>query len=188
MSLDESRFGLLPISVVADERLADFSCGVAELDDFLKVAARDFHSSRLGYTTVVFHEDVDGPVGYFTLANDAIPLNESEVLELGCAFEVRLTSFPAVKLCKFAVSHPLQGIGAGASILRFVFASVFDGSEVSASRFITVDAKNDERVMRFYAKQGFERSLWAERQASNHAPRKNTKAPTVKMICDVLRR
>jgi GNAT superfamily N-acetyltransferase len=186
--LDESRFGLLPISEVADERLADFSCGVQELDDFLKAAARDFHSSRLGYTTVVFHEDLDGPVGYFTLANDAIPLKASEVLELECAFEVRLTSFPAVKLCKLAVSNTLHGNGAGASILRFVLASVLDGSGVSASRFVTVDAKHDERVVRFYRSNGFERSLWAESHAASHSRKKNTRAKTVKMICDVLKR
>lgn len=187
MGLDELRFGFLPVDKVAHGELVGFSCGSASLDGFLRDFACEYHENRFAFTSVVFHEDAAGPVGYFTLANDAIPLNDSEVFELGYSAEVRLASFPAVRICRLAVREDLQGAGAGAAILRIVFGAVLGGVEISAARLVTVDAINDERVTRFYARNGFERSLWAEKQAG-HNRRKNIRPETVKMICDILKR
>jgi len=58
--------------------------------------AQDFHRERLGLTTVVFHRDQPNRVvGYFTLANDALPLTTSEQGELGLHDIVSLKAYPA---------------------------------------------------------------------------------------------
>ena len=185
MPLAENGFGLLPVTEVAPELLAAFRCGKDHLDAFLANSV-GMHEDRLGLTTVVFHRDVqDAVVGYFTLANDAVPLNTSEQAELGLRDDVALTAFPGVKIGRFAVAQNLQGQGVGAQLLELVLGEILDSESLSAARLAIVDADNDPPVLRFYERHGFERSLWAEKQARNHGGRASPAA--VKMIRDILR-
>jgi ribosomal protein S18 acetylase RimI-like enzyme len=142
------------------------------------------HAKRLGLTSVVFHSAYQGPVGYFTLANDSIPLKTSEAFDLDIDDGYMLPSFPAVKIGRFAIAKPLQGDGVGSAVLKLVFGEVLDSRSLSSSRLLIVDADNDPLVIKFYGRHGFEKSLWAESQAQNHGGRG---APTtVKMLRDVL--
>ena len=96
--LTDEGYGYLPITEVDPATLGTFSCGKPRLDDFLSAQALALHKARLGFTNVVFHQQFEGPVGYFTLANDAIKLNDSEKFELGFGEQVELAAFPAVKI------------------------------------------------------------------------------------------
>lgn len=185
MPLLPDGYGLLPVVDVAPELLAAFRCGKSHLDDFLTQAPA-FHRARLGLTTTVFHRDVSGQiVGYFTLANDALPLTTSEQYELG--LDVELKAYPAVKLGRLAVAQQLQGQGVGEQIMALVHGEILDSASLSAARLVILDADNDPRVVAFYRKLGYQESLWAETQAKHHAPGKKAVAPaTVKMIRDVL--
>jgi hypothetical protein len=88
--------------------LGAFSCGKPRLDEFLTAHALALHEARLGFTNVVFHQQFEGPLGYFTLANDAIKLNDSEKFELGFGEHIELAAFPAVKIGRLAVHQDLQ--------------------------------------------------------------------------------
>lgn len=189
MPLQAGGFGLLPVTDVDPALLSAFHCGKPHLDEFL-VSAAGLHEARLSHTTVVFHAQVpDAVVGYFALAHDSIPLNTSEQAELGLREAVALSSFPAVKLGRLAVAEQLQGQGVGAQLLELVVGEVLEAATPSAARLLVVDADNDPRVIRFYEQNGFERSLWAEKQARNHAPRNTARASQapVKMLRDILR-
>lgn len=175
-------FGLLKVTDVAPELLAHFSCGKPRLDSFLLESARDWHRRRLGFTHLVFHNDVDGPIGYFTLSHDSIPLNTSEQEEVEA--ETGLTSFPAVKLGRLAVQTGLQGKGIGSQILELAIGEAVQAESPSASRLMVVDADNEERVKAFYVKHGFQDSLWALRQLRHHGGRGTPAA--VKMWLDLL--
>jgi hypothetical protein len=110
MPLAADGYGLLPIDeVTPQDLLAGFRCGKQHLDEFLTGQALDWHRKRLGFTTVVFHRDVQGVVAYFTLANDGLPLTTAEQLELDV--DRPLSAYPAVKLGRLAVSEVLQGQG-----------------------------------------------------------------------------
>jgi GNAT superfamily N-acetyltransferase len=172
MPLPQDGYGLLPVVEVAPELLTAFRCGKAHLDDFL-VQAPAFHHARLGLTTVVFHRDVAAQiVGYFALANDALPLTTSEQYELN--LDVELKAYPAVKLGRLADAQPLQGQGIGEQIMTLVHGEI-------------LDADNDPRLISFYKKLGYQQSLWAETQAKHHAPGKKGAVPaTVKMLRDIL--
>jgi hypothetical protein len=86
MPLARDGYGLLPVVEVSPEALAGFDCGKPHLNEFL-VNAPTFHRDRLGLTSVVFHRDLAGRViGYFTLANDSLPLTTSEQGELARIF------------------------------------------------------------------------------------------------------
>lgn len=184
MPLPEDGYGLLPAIEVDPVLLAAFRCGKAHLEGFL-AQATDFHRARLGLTTVAFHRDVAGVIGYFTLANDALPLTTSEQLELNV--DVPLKAYPAVKLGRLAVASHLQGQGIGEQLMSFIHGEILDSESLSAARLVIVDADNDPRVVAFYRRCGYQESLWAEAQAKNNRPSKPVShAPTVKMIKDIL--
>jgi GNAT superfamily N-acetyltransferase len=184
--LTEDGFGLLSVVDVAAALLTGFRCGKDHLDAFL-VDAPHFHRDRLGLTTVVMHKDVpDRVVGFFTLANDALPLTTSEQGELGLHDAVSLKAYPAVKLGRLAVAADLQGRGIGEQMMDLVHGEILDSASLSAARLVILDADNEPRVVSFYRKLGYEESLWAERQAREGGPRKIGPAPTVKMIRDIL--
>lgn len=180
--LAEGGYGLLSLAEVDPSQVAAFACGKAHLDLFLSTTARAWHAQRLGLTSVAFHNDHTGPVGYFTLSNDAIPLQTSESFDLGIEQEVRLSSFPAVKIGRMAVLSQLQGEGVGSALMKLIVGEVLDSDYLSSARLLVVDADNDPNVIRFYEKNGFVNSLWAANQSKNH------KGPsqTVKMIRDIL--
>jgi hypothetical protein len=117
---------------------------------------------------VVFHQQFEGPVGYFTLANDAIKLNDSEKFELGFGEHIELAAFPAVKIGRLAVHQDLHRKGVGVALMTLLLGDILNTAGLSAARLIVVDADNDDAVLRFYEKLGFETSLWAEEMAKNH--------------------
>lgn len=183
--LAPGKYGLLPISEVDLARLTAFDCGKVHLNAFLKEVALPFHTSRLGLTNVVFHADHIGPVGYFTLSNDAIFLRESERFELDLqGQDVHVNFLPAVKLCRLAVDTQLQRQGAGGAIMDLIRGEVYDSASNSAARLLVLDADNEAPVLKFYENQGFKNSLFAEGQAKTHAM--NRRANSIKMWLDIL--
>ncbi|MFW9616330.1 GNAT family N-acetyltransferase [Aquabacterium sp.] len=182
--LNPDRFGLLPIDDVPAAVLAAFDCGKPELNSFLNNEAKDFQRKRLAFTTVVFHEEIDGPVGYFCLSNDGIPLKLSEQLEV--EGDIPLSSFPGSKIGRLAVSSQLQSNGVGRRILELIVGELIEQSKVSAARLLVVDAANEPRVIKFYERFGFNESLWASDQNRNHGGRVRNEPAAIKMWLDVL--
>lgn len=187
MALHPDRYGLLPVVDVEPALLAAFHCGKEHLDAFLTQTAPNLHRDRLGLTTVAFHVDVPGRVvGYFTLSNDGLPLTTSEQLELGLSEQVALSSFPSVKLGRLAVNQQLQGQGVGSHLLSLVHGEILESASLSAARLVIVDADNEPDVIAFYRRHGYQESLWAEKQAKNHAAGARKGPPSaIKMIRDI---
>jgi GNAT superfamily N-acetyltransferase len=187
MALRPEGYGLLPVLDVTLDVLNAFRCGKDHLDRFLAESSINLHRDRLGLTTVAFHADLPNrAIGYFTLSNDGLPLTTSEKLELGLCDEVTLSSFPAVKLGRLAVSEDLQGQGVGTQLLELVHGEILDSTSLSAARLVIVDADNEPRVISFYKAHGYVESLWAEKQARNHAPGVQRAPPAaIKMIRDI---
>lgn len=188
--LPAAGYGVLPVGEVAPDQLAAFDCGKPRLNDFLAATACRMHMVRLSFTSVVFHRDSQGPVAYFTLSNDSIPLTDSEKFELDLA-DTGLSSFPAVKIGRLAVRGDLQGAGVGKYVVsQLILGTVVGSDAFSAARFIVLDADNEPDVLGFYRRLGFDESLWAERNALKaHRGRRAATAQrkTIKMHRDILK-
>lgn len=178
--------GLVPIADLAEDalyRLHSFSSGREDLDAYLSEEATDFHVDHLSHTSLLFHEDFDGLVGYITLTNDAIPLKTSEIGDLGLAYKTQLKHYPAIMICRLAIHKDLQCQGIGERILNLAVGEIVGSSTVTTARLLITDAVNESRVLRFYESNGFVESFWAVEQHKNH--NKGKERATIKMIRDI---
>lgn len=180
MKLDIGDYGLIKIPELSQNVLDDFTCGVINLDEFLKNEALSFHNSKISFTTCVFHRDFKGQVGYFTMSNDSIKLNDSEVMDLGLNTSIQIPLIPAVLIGKFAIHESLIGNGMGKDVMELAIGEILDIEGPSAARLAVVDSVKEPKVIEFYESCGFQHSLFAMKQARHQG------SNTIKMFRDVL--
>jgi len=180
-------YGLAEVTDIAPDTLAQFSCGKAHLDHFLTDRAGFMHQEHLATVWVVLHRDLSYPAGYFTLHNDSLELMGSEETSLGLRDNAELKRFPAIVIGRLAVDFRLQGTGVSDVVMQLTLSLIQNSvtTRVSAARLIVVDADNEPKVLHFYQRNGFEISLWADKQA-RHQGGKHSSRATVKMLRDIL--
>lgn len=140
------------------EIVKSFDCGDADLNDFILNAAPLYLDELLAVSYIM--EDEDGNVlAYFSLANDKVALSDFEsktefnrFRKHRFANEKRLKSYPAVKICRFAVNLSARRLHIGSQLIRFI-KLYFRTDNKTGCRFITVDAYID--AIPFYLKNEF---------------------------------
>lgn len=184
--LAEDGFGLAEVTDISVEILKLFRCGKQHLDAFLADRAEFMHQEHLATVWMVMHRDLAHPVGYFTLHNDSLELTSSEETNLGLSDHADIKRFPAIVIGRLAVDERLHRTGVSNSVMDLAMGVVQRGTSqrLSAARLVVVDADNDPKVLRYYERNGFERSDWADKQALNHAGKRSR--TTVKMLKDIL--
>lgn len=140
-----------------DEKIKSFSCGDADLDDFILNEAPFYRDALLAVSYVM--EQDDKPIAYFSLANDRVSIQDFETNTEFNRFrrhrfvnEKRIKSYPAVKVGRFAVSNSVRCEGIGSMLLDFIKA-YFIIDNKTGYRFVTVDAYRS--AISFYEKNGF---------------------------------
>ncbi|MBD5320533.1 MAG: GNAT family N-acetyltransferase [Bacteroides sp.] len=141
------------------ERVAAFSCGDEDLDDFVLNDAPLYREALLAVTYVIERNADRKVVGYFSLANDRIAIKDFPTNNEFNKFrrhrfvnEKRLTNYPAAKLCRFALSQDVKGLGIGRMLMDFM-KRYFVSENKTGCRFLTVDAYRTAEG--FYKKNGF---------------------------------
>jgi GNAT superfamily N-acetyltransferase len=130
---------------------AAFSCGVAELDDYLKRRAGQDVRRRITRVFVCTEHEADVVLGFYTLsalAIDAGSLPEAQARKLP------RHPIPAALIGRLAVDRSAQGTGLGRLLLADAIQRTLSASEQVAIHAMVVDAKN-EAARRFYQAYGF---------------------------------
>lgn len=143
----------------AGEAVTHFCCGDEDLDDFIINDAPLYRDALLAVTYIIERISDKEAVGYFSLANDKIAIKDFPTSNEFNRFrrhrfvnEKRLTNYPSVKLCRFALSHSVRGQHIGSILLDFM-KRYFISDNKTGCRFMTVDAYRTAEP--FYAKNGF---------------------------------
>lgn len=141
------------------ERIGSFDCGDADLNDFILNESTFYREALLAVSYVFERREIKESVAYFSLANDRISLTDFESKTAFNRFrkrrfvnEKRLKSYPAVKICRFAVDLSMKGQSVGSFLLNFIKSYFLDDNKTGC-RFITVDAY--AAAVPFYLKNGF---------------------------------
>jgi predicted GNAT family N-acyltransferase len=133
--------------------IADFSCGVAELDEWLQRSARTTAAKHVGRTYVWTTDDApDEVLGYFTLAPHVV--RRAEVpRRIGRGSP---DSIPAILLARLALAHTLRGHEQGGRLLVDALHRALDAVALAGGRLVVVDAI-DRNATGFYEHYGFTR-------------------------------
>ena len=129
---------------------AEFTCGHAAMDAYLRQYAHQNQKRGLGATFVAVSSPGAGEViGYYTLCASSIA---RELLP-----EKHLPQYPipAILLARLAVAVTAQGQGIARALLRDAFVRVAQGADIVGAAFLLVDPLTEEVAKHLYAPLGF---------------------------------
>ncbi len=144
------------VRLTPQHNLSDFDCGDNDLNEFLKDNALLFTEQRIANTFVL--EDGDNIVAYFCLLNDKVSQEESsnnkwKKLKKEFPEGKQFSSYPAIKIGRFAVSLKYKGQNYGTDLMVMLKDMLYRSTNYSAFRYITVDAYLS--AIGFYEKNDF---------------------------------
>lgn len=139
-----------------------FTCGN---DEFCEDLNQFFCEDALAHlkellAVTYYYESEDQTVAYFCVINDKIINKDEEEKTISNKLariipnEKRRPNYPAVKVVRLGIHVDYQSQCLGSEILTFV-KRFFVDSNKTGCRFVTVDARNETRVLRFYKNNGF---------------------------------
>lgn len=131
------------IRVTADYVMKPFDCGDVDLNGFLLNDSRRFANTKIANTFVL--EENGEIIAYFCLLNDKISKLDVtsgtwRKVKKKFPHEKHFSSYPAIKIGRFAVSLQNRGQGLGSQVMQFLKYMLRDENTYSAFRFLTVDA------------------------------------------------
>lgn len=130
---------------------AAFSCGVAELDSYLKHRAGQDVRRRIARVFVCTEGGFDVVLGFYTLS--ALSIDVSSLPEAQ-ARRLPRHHLPTALIGRLAVDRSAQGRGLGRLLLADAVQRTLHASEQVAIHAVVVEAK-DEAARRFYQAYGF---------------------------------
>lgn len=139
----------ISISDVTPSQYKDFTCGIAELDEYLKRYAKNNEKKKIGRTFILVNGHT--VIGFYTLSAAQISVHN-----IPKNYHVKLPAYPvlASRLCRLAVDRSFQGKHLGEHLLVDAMERVCLAAANIAIHAMVVDAKN-ESGKNFYIKYGF---------------------------------
>ncbi len=151
MTIDDIRI----VRLTKDYNICEFDCGNQDLNEFLMVDSKDYQDKLLSVTYIL--ESGSEIVGYFSVLNDKISIQESDKstwrkIKTVFKHSKHRSDYPAVKVGKLAINIKYQGLDLGSNILDMIKLMFLDNNRTGCA-FITVDALRE--VLPFYLKNNF---------------------------------
>lgn len=137
-----------PVPLADDHDFADFGCGVATLDDWLRRRARANQASGASRTFVLC--EGNRVVAYYALASGAVKIAEAPS-------RVRRNMpdpIPVAVLGRLAIDRTVQGRGVGRALVRDAARRLLQAAEILGIRALLVHAISDA-ARNFYVATGF---------------------------------
>ena len=146
-----------------------FSCGNDDLDDFFRNDATRYAHFLMG-KTYCFRQNSNPNkiVCAFTVSNDSIriydlPRSRRDYMKSLTHHEKPLRRYPGVLIGRLGVSSEFAGKGIGSETIDFI-KGWFLSTNKRGCRFVIVDAVNEQYVISFYQKNGFQPLFSSEEQ------------------------
>lgn len=145
------------IRLTAEYELKPFDCGDTDLNGFLMNDAKRFAETKIANTFLL--EEDGRIIAYFCLLNDKVSKQDMtngtwRKVKKKFPHEKHFSSYPSIKIGRFAVSLNYKGQGIGCKIMLFLKYMLHEENAYSAFRFLTVDAYLS--AIPFYIKNDFE--------------------------------
>ncbi len=151
-----------------------FSCGDADLDDFFSNSTDDYRKQLLGNSWCYrLAENPQKIVCAFTLSNSSIevrhlPGSRKKKVIADIPREKHLSNYPAILIGRLAVSEDFRNKGVGSELIQIICSVITNEDNLSSSRYLTVDAYNNESTRKFYEANGFNYLFSTEQQEKEY--------------------
>ena len=151
-----------------------FLCGDKDLDDFFHNDAAKYERQLLGKSySFRLKRDNSTVVCAFTLSNSSIdarnlPNNRRKKLTEYIPHEKSLSSYPATLIGRLGVDKEFGGKGIGTELIKFIKQWMLIPTYITACRYLTVDAYNNEPTLKFYEANGFKTLFSSEKQEKEY--------------------
>lgn len=158
--------------LIDTSELSCFECGIEVMDSFIHSGLQESLVEN-NCNSFVVHDENDRIVGFFSLMEDSLYLDDDDKDDLANGFsaaslpdtmsveqkQMLLSEvvYPVIDIAYLAVSKDMQRKGIGTAILNKIFEIVKGKGDIS---FVTVDAlylKDEYRADTFYERKGFQR-------------------------------
>jgi GNAT superfamily N-acetyltransferase len=130
---------------------AEFRCGKAALDDFLRSLVGQYERRNLGRTFVAVRDGEKRVYGYYTLASGSVSFQN---LPDAAARKLPKHPVPVILLARLAVDLTLQGKGLGEALMIDALKRCLQLTDTLGVYAVEVDAI-DQQAKAFYQKYGF---------------------------------
>ncbi|MBI5002286.1 GNAT family N-acetyltransferase [Candidatus Woesearchaeota archaeon] len=150
--IDFSHVKALRLSKIYD--LTAFDCGDKDINEFLKEDALIYQDKKLATTTIFTCNDE--VIGFFSTAADSLKLKLTEK-ESHDIEKKPIAEFPAIKISRIGRDTKYKGQKVGEDILKWAVGYILKCSEMTAVRFVTVDAYPNK--VKWYEQFGFVSNL-----------------------------
>jgi GNAT superfamily N-acetyltransferase len=155
--------GWILLKIPDDSFVEAFDCGNTDLNDYFQNDAKKHREELLTETYILQEASIEDifPVALIDFCNDSIRREKIEkVIQTNQELETfikakRYHTYPAVKITRFGVCERFQGKNIGSFVLNMV-KRLFRTDNRTGCRFLTVDAYNDQNVLKFYQKNDFQ--------------------------------
>jgi ribosomal protein S18 acetylase RimI-like enzyme len=127
----------------------DFSCGILELDDYLKKDARRHNTLGINHTRVLVENGSKNIIGFFSFAAAAVSQDC-----FNNEYGLPNYDIPCFRLTRFGIDQKYQKKGLGEYLLFCALKYANELSQNIGAFAVVVDAKN-ESAKSFYIKHGF---------------------------------
>jgi len=165
---------VFPYTDEMSKQIRQFSCGDKDLDNFFLYDAEKYEHHLLG-KSYCFLMDSDNSIAVcmFTLSNSSIearnlPNNRKRKLTENIPHEKSLSSYPATLIGRLGVDKNMSGKGIGTELIKIIKQWMLLPSNLTACRYLTVDAYNNETTLRFYEANGFRTLFSSDKQEKEH--------------------
>ncbi|MCM1142350.1 MAG: GNAT family N-acetyltransferase [Muribaculum sp.] len=155
------------VKLTSSHDVSQFDCGDDDLNEFLRDNALNFTEKRIANTYVL--EDNGRIAAFFCLLNDKVSQQEAannkwKKLKKGFPEGKQFSSYPAIKIGRFAVSSLYRGLNLGTILMDKIKKMLNSNSYYSAFRYLTVDAYIS--AVEFYEKNKFK--VLSSQTVDNH--------------------
>ena len=124
----------------------EFDCGDDDLNEFLLDDSFANIDNSLSKIYLCLYEN--NVLGFFSLSADSIKINEK--------LKINYSTNPAIKIGRLAVHKDFQRKHIGSILIDWIVGFCLELRKDIGVRFISIDAYNQEKIIRFYNKNFFE--------------------------------
>lgn len=193
MSYIQDHCTFAPITDELLSRLKDFVCRhETDISDFFKSKAVKASKEMMSKSYCLYDEETKEMVAAFCVLNTSLPTENlpnyaRRSINKNVKYEKQRKHYPATLIGQFAVFDRFADLHLGDDILSFVILWIISEGQKMGNRFVVVDAINNEKVIKFYERNGF-KIMFRTNEEELLATGKNADStlPTRMMFADLI--